>query len=69
MIIVYFFSSPSLSFSIPVDRIMGLLLRTFIKTPRQQHTAQWMIRRAYSSDITASAVVYSEYGQPSQVLK
>lgn len=48
---------------------MGLLFRTFIKTPRQQHTAQWMIRRAYSSDITASAVVYSEYGQPSQVLK
>ncbi|KAI9269688.1 hypothetical protein EDC94DRAFT_599654 [Helicostylum pulchrum] len=43
---------------------MGLLLRTFTKAPRQ-----W--RREYTShsDITASAMVYSEYGQPSQVLK
>ncbi|KAI7873096.1 uncharacterized protein EV154DRAFT_452819 [Mucor mucedo] len=44
---------------------MVLLLRTFVKTPRQA----WTMRRFYSSDITASAMVYSEYGQPSQVLK
>ncbi|KAI9360708.1 hypothetical protein BD770DRAFT_384674 [Pilaira anomala] len=43
---------------------MGLLFRTFAKAPRQ-----W--RRGYSSssDITASAMVYTDYGQPSQVLK
>jgi hypothetical protein len=48
---------------------MGLLFRTFIKAPRQQYTAPWMIRRTYSSNIQASAMVYSDYGQPSQVLK
>lgn len=48
---------------------MGLLFRTFIKTPRQNYKTQWMIHRTYSSDIKASAMVYSDYGQPSQVLK
>jgi hypothetical protein len=51
---------------------MGLLLRTFIKAPQnKQQPIQWVFCRSYSakSDITASAMVYTEYGQPSQVLK
>lgn len=48
---------------------MGLLLRTFIKAPTQP--IHWIFRRGYAakSDTTASAMVYTEYGQPSQVLK
>lgn len=44
---------------------MGFFIRTALKTQSVRLT----ISRAYSSDITASAMVYSNYGQPSQVLK
>ncbi|CAO3678801.1 unnamed protein product [Rhizopus stolonifer] len=46
---------------------MGLLVRSL---SRQQSTVgKWMKYRCYTSDITAKAVVYSDHGQPSQVLK
>ena len=45
---------------------MVFLLRNLVG---RQTSYRWIARRAYSSDITASAMVYSEYGQPSQVLK
>ncbi|EPB91107.1 mitochondrial 2-enoyl thioester reductase [Mucor circinelloides] len=53
---------------------MGLLLRSILKTHQQVRpvsSVQWVVRRCYSgkSDITASAMVYSDYGQPSQVLR
>lgn len=31
--------------------------------------SQYVARRYYTSDITAKAMVYSDYGQPSQVLR
>lgn len=31
--------------------------------------SQYIARRYYTSDITAKAMVYSDYGQPSQVLR
>lgn len=58
--IVYLFS-----FLFHFKNKMRLLLRTVVKTPRPS----WTMRRLYSSDIQASAMVYAEYGQPSQVLK
>lgn len=53
---------------------MGLLLRSILKTHQQVRpvsSVKWVIRRCYSekSDITANAMVYSDYGQPSQVLR
>ncbi|RCH78361.1 mitochondrial 2-enoyl thioester reductase, partial [Rhizopus stolonifer] len=47
---------------------MGFLLHLISKT---QQPTRWVVRRAYSaqSDITASAMVFKDYGQPSQVLK
>ncbi|OBZ81433.1 Trans-2-enoyl-CoA reductase, mitochondrial [Choanephora cucurbitarum] len=45
---------------------MGLLLHSIKIQP-----VRWMVRRAYSgkSDVTANAMVFADYGQPSQVLK
>jgi trans-2-enoyl-CoA reductase len=53
---------------------MGLLIRSIFRVQQQQRALQsvkWIVRRSYSgkSDITASAMVYSDYGQPSEVLK
>ncbi|CEP14039.1 hypothetical protein [Parasitella parasitica] len=53
---------------------MTILLRSILKTHQQIRpvaSARWVALRGYSgkSDITASAMVYSDYGQPSQVLR
>jgi trans-2-enoyl-CoA reductase len=47
---------------------MGFIIRSLLNGPKQ--TTTWIVRRGYStSDITASAMVYSNYGQPSEVLR
>lgn len=53
---------------------MGLLIRSIFRVQQQQRALQsvkWVVRRSYSgkSNITANAMVYSNYGQPSEVLK
>ncbi|KAI9476433.1 MAG: hypothetical protein EXX96DRAFT_577182 [Benjaminiella poitrasii] len=52
---------------------MGLLIRAIFRAKHYGTVApiQYSVRRSYSSksDIVASAMVYSDYGQPSQVLR
>ncbi|KAI7901364.1 uncharacterized protein BX663DRAFT_514222 [Cokeromyces recurvatus] len=49
---------------------MGFLIHAIFRA-NNYRSAQYIIRRSYSntSDIIASAMVYSDYGQPSQVLR
>ncbi|KAG0799116.1 hypothetical protein G6F22_003546 [Rhizopus arrhizus] len=46
---------------------MGFLIRSLNK--QQASVGKWFAHRCYTSDVTARAMVFSDYGQPSKVLK